>query len=113
MDHSLETARDAKAKQETAKRAHSDINKKLKETIAQLIEVKKCCSLKLNRYLNRYIYRDLMYNSRRLSIEAVSIKNYKIQISRFVFHAYPSYLCRVSFFTTLDIYKDYFRCRKR
>ena len=41
MDHSLETAKDAKAKQETTKRAHSDTNKKLKETIAQLIEVKK------------------------------------------------------------------------
>ena len=41
MDHSLETAKDAKAKQDVAERAHSDINKKLKETIAQLIEVKK------------------------------------------------------------------------
>ena len=52
-----------------------------------------------------------MFNSRQLSIEAVSIKNYKIQISRFVFHAYPSYLCRVSFLTILDIYKDYFKDR--
>ena len=45
------------------------------------------------------------------SIEIVSIDNYKIQISRSVFHAYPSYLCRVSFLTTLDIYKDYFKDR--
>ena len=41
MDHSLEMARDAKAKQEVAQRAHSDADKKLKETIAQLTEVEK------------------------------------------------------------------------
>ena len=41
----------------------------------------------------------------------VSIKNYKIQISRSVFHAYPSYLYKVSFLTTLDIYKDFFKGR--
>ena len=34
VDHSLETARDAKAKQEAVKKAHLDANKKLKETIA-------------------------------------------------------------------------------
>ena len=33
VDHFLETVRDAKAKQEAAKRAHSDADKKLKETI--------------------------------------------------------------------------------
>ena len=43
------------------------------------------------------------------SIDNLSIENYKIQISKSVFHAYPSYLCRVSFLTTLDIYKDYFK----
>ena len=43
--------------------------------------------------------------------ETVSIENYEIQISRFVFHAYPSCLCRISFLTTLDIYKDYFKSR--
>ena len=43
--------------------------------------------------------------------ETVSIENYEIQISRFVFHAYPSCLCRISFLTTLDIYKDYFKDR--
>ena len=50
-----------------------------------------------------------MFNSRQLSTESVSIENYEIQISRFVFFAYPSYLCRVSFLTILDIYKDYFK----
>ena len=33
VDHSLDTARDAKAKQEAVEKAHSDANKKLKETI--------------------------------------------------------------------------------
>ena len=67
--------------------------------------MKKCCSLKLD----RCIYRDLVYNSRQFSTEAVFIKNYEIQISRSVFHAYPNYLCRVSFFTTLNTYMDYFK----
>ena len=39
----------------------------------------------------------------------VSIENYKIQIFRSVFHAYPSYVFRISFLTTLNIYKDYFK----
>ena len=41
MDHALDMARDAKARQEVAKRAHSDADKKLKETIAQLVKVEK------------------------------------------------------------------------
>ena len=43
------------------------------------------------------------------SLTNVSIKNYEIQISIFVFHAYPSYLYMVSFLTTLNIYKNYFK----
>ena len=43
----------------------------------------------------------------------LSIENYKIQIFKYVFHVYLSYLCRVSFLTTLDIYKDYFKGRLR
>ena len=43
------------------------------------------------------------------SSTAVSIEDYEIQISRSVFHTYPSYLCRISFLTILDIYKDYFK----
>ena len=42
------------------------------------------------------------------SIEAVSIKNYEIQISRSDFTHIHAYLCRDSFLTTLDIYKDDF-----
>ena len=71
--------------------------------------MKKCCSLKLD----RCIYRDLIYVSRQLSTEAVSIVNYKIHIFKFVFHTYPSYLCKVFFLTTLNIYKDYFKGRQR
>ena len=76
-------------------------------------QVKKCCSLKLDKQLDKYIYRDLMYNSQQLSTKVVSIENHEIQISKSVFHAYPSYLCRVSFLTTLDIYKNYFKGRQR
>ena len=47
------------------------------------------------------------------STEAVSIENYKIQISRFDFTHIHVYLCRVSFLTTLDIYKDYFKSHQR
>ena len=45
------------------------------------------------------------------STEAVSIENYEIQISRSDFMHIQVYLCRVSFLTTLDIYKDYFKNR--
>ena len=51
----------------------------------------------------------LMLNSS--STEAVSIENYEIQISRSDFMHIQVYLCRVSFLTTLDIYKDYFKNR--
>ena len=43
--------------------------------------------------------------------EAVSIENYEIQISRIDFTHIHVYLCRVSFLTTQDIYKDYFKDR--
>ena len=41
VDHSLEMASGAKTKQEAAKRAHVNVDKKLKETTAQLAEVGK------------------------------------------------------------------------
>ena len=55
-------------------------------------------------YLSRFNIWSLIDSS---TVE--SIENYEIQIFRSVFHAYPSYLCRVSFLTTLDIYNDYFK----
>ena len=45
------------------------------------------------------------------SSTAVSIENYEIQISRSDFRPMLMYLCRVSFLTTLDIYKSYFKGR--
>ena len=47
------------------------------------------------------------------STEAVSIENYEIQIFRSDFTHIRVYLCRVSFLTTLDIYKDYFKGDQR
>ena len=43
--------------------------------------------------------------------DTLSIENYEIQIFRSLFHAYPNYVFRFSFLTTLDIYKDYFKGR--
>ena len=51
----------------------------------------------------------LRCEAQQISWTTVSIENYKIQISRSVFHAYPSYVFRFSFLTTLYIYKDYFK----
>ena len=45
------------------------------------------------------------------STDTLSIENYKIQISKYVFHEYPSYVFRLSFLTTLYICKDYFKGR--
>ena len=47
------------------------------------------------------------------SIAAVSVENYEIRISRSDYMHILEYLCRVSFLTTLDIYKDYFRAVSR
>ena len=47
------------------------------------------------------------------STEAVSIENYEIQISKSDFTHIHVYLCKISFLTILDIYKDYFKgCQK-
>ena len=47
------------------------------------------------------------------STKGVSVKDYEIQISRSDFTHIQVYVCRVSFFTILDIYKDYFKGRQR
>ena len=60
-----------------------------------------------------HIYRGLMMELNSSSTKDVSIENYEIQISRYIFQAYPSYLCRVSLLTNLDIYKDYFKGHQR
>ena len=50
-----------------------------------------------------------MLKINKSSIETVSVENYEIRISRSDFTHIHEYLCRVSFLTTLDIYKDYFK----
>ena len=56
-----------------------------------------------------HIHRGLMMKLNNSSTEAISIENYEIQISRSNFTHIHVYLCRVSFLTTLDIYKDFFK----
>ena len=61
----------------------------------------------------KHIYRGLMMDLNSSSTKAVSIENYEIQISRFDFTHIHVYFYRVSFLTTLDIYKNYFNGRQR
>ena len=60
----------------------------------------------------KHIYRGVIMDLNSSSTEVVLIKNYKIQIFRYDFTCIYVYLCRVSFLTTLDIYKDYLRAIK-
>ena len=55
------------------------------------------------------IYQGLMLKLDRSSTETVSIENYEIKISRSDYTHILEYLYRVSFLTTLNIYKDYFK----
>ena len=71
--------------------------------------MKKYCALKLDKYLNRIISIEVVMKLDSNSTKAVSVKNYKIRISRSDFTHIHEYLCRISFLTTLDIYKDYFK----
>ena len=57
-------------------------------------------------------YRDLMLKLDRNSTQAVFVENYEIRFFRSDYTHIPIYLCRVSFLTTLDIYKDYFKGRQ-
>ena len=61
-------------------------------------------------------YRDLKSKLNRSLTQVVSVEIYEIRISRSNFLPMLVYLYRVSFLTTLDIYKTYFKdrgaCRK-
>ena len=57
------------------------------------------------------IYWHLMLVPNSYSTETVSIENYEIQIFKSVFMHIQVYLYKISFLTTLDIYKDYFKDR--
>lgn len=41
VEHSLDITRKAKTKVEAAERAHTEVGKKLKDTLAQLVEVER------------------------------------------------------------------------
>ena len=78
-------------------------------------QVKKSYSLKLNKYLDRNsIYQHLRTKLNRSSIEAESVEIYEIRISKSDFWPLLTCMCRVSFLTTQDIYKAYFKgCHTR
>ena len=67
-----------------------------------------CCSLKLDRSLNRILSIENYYWS---LTQAVSAENYEIRNFRSDYTHILEYFCRVSFLTTLNIYKDYFTCK--
>ena len=71
---------------------------------------RKCCSLKLNRSLDRILS---IKNYCWSSTQAISVENYEIKFSRSDYTHILEYLYRVSFFTILYRYKDYFKsCHK-
>ena len=61
-------------------------------------------------------YRDLKLKLDTSSTQAVSVETYKFRTSRFDFQPMLTYLYKVYFLTTLDIYKNYLKghrvCRK-
>ena len=57
-------------------------------------------------------YWDLMLKLNTSSTQVVSIENYEIKNSKSDYTHIPMYLCKVSFLTTLHIYKDYFKGRR-
>ena len=69
-----------------------------------------CYSLKLDKSLDRILS---IENYCWSSTQAVFVENYKIRFSRSDYTHTLEYLCRVSFLTTLDIYKDYFKNRRK
>ena len=56
-------------------------------------------------------YRELLLKLDKSSTQAASIEKYEIRFSRSDYTHILEYLCRISFLTTLDIYKDYFKSR--
>ena len=69
-----------------------------------------CCSLNLNISFDKILS---IENNCWSSTEAVSIENYEIKFFRSNYTHILEYLYRVSFLTTLDIYKDYFKGRHK
>ena len=57
------------------------------------------------------MYQDLKYEARQISSIAVSIENYENQFFKSDSTHIHVYVFRLSFLTTLNIYKDYFKGR--
>ena len=60
-----------------------------------------------------HFYWGLMLKFDRSSTQVVSVENYEIRISKSDYTHILEYLCKVSFLTTLNIYKDYFKSRHK
>ena len=58
-------------------------------------------------------YRDLMLKLDKSSTQALLVENYEIMFSRSDYMHIHEYLCRVSFLTTPNIYKNYFKSRHK
>ena len=80
------------------------------------IKYEKYCSLKLDSYLDsehlsrpRAVWILWLESS---STDRVSVEVYKTQIFEYGFHPIRDHMFSLSFLTTLDIYKDYFKDRR-
>ena len=62
-------------------------------------------------FLQNPSYRELQLKLDKSLTQAIFVKNYEIRYSRSDYTHILEYLCRVSFLTTLDMYKDYFKSR--
>ena len=89
----------------------------LQRTRVQVQVLKPCKSIQESseemlfftaRQISRQIY---LSRFKMWSSTAISIENYENQFFKFDFMHIHVYLYRVSFLTTLDIYKDYFKGR--
>ena len=56
-----------------------------------------------------HFYQELLLKLNKNLTQVVFVKNYEIRFSRSDYMHILEYLCKVSFLTTLDIYKDYFK----
>ena len=59
------------------------------------------------------MYQDLKYEAQQISSIAVSIENYENQFFKSDSTHIHVYVFRLSFLTTLNIYKDYFKGRHK
>ena len=71
-------------------------------------QVKNVLLIKARWSLDRILSIENYYWS---STQAPFVENYEIKFSRSNYTHILEYLCRVSFLTTLEIYKDYFKSR--